>query len=695
MAKISFFTQESAIAAFQTPETAFGPQAETAGLDKYNLDNRFSVNIDAPAYAITKSMVFAVPDSNSADLLNIALLPLNQYTLGFPIKFFIYRGIKKSSLVDNSDNIVLPDSTWKTDNILKVIGDMQTKINTEKQTNLTAKSSALGLHLSTTVPNDTLLEKIFFDPTSDFHPIIINEGCQLGEFSGGEKLAGIEVIMDMIGYDATLSLLKLSSHQLQVEKPTITGSMTPKQELAAKFKARFKREEILNYLDITAFYGSAKNQGYKITETDKDNVFLSKFHNRNIVYIDIRDERGFSYNHFYQTEDNIRIGFYSADTAVKEPVFAEVNYYESGWPLLKLTDKTYNTSKNHIFLKLPILAGYPENLNFISCYNSKIRTENNVKWQAHNPVAININSAEIPLKQTENIICPNWRREENKLGASYLLMKKSVIGNSADNTYTSSVWNNFFSLKMTDIWKIDNNAFDNGVFCVRTYSSLNFPAVVNPVTEEAYYTTAGIAIDKGNVNFFAYKDMLIYEKATAKKSIPQALTGTNIFKRPFNTDDYDYSGMQNPSIGFLNLFMSDETGSGNFELAKFTSADADTNTQMDFLGYRRIDDTQSNDEVINTLQVITLKKEEYNALKAIQENGAAEFPNHPFYLKETDIQTTHYAKFSYLKRALTLGVPTVTEDEEDPTLVSLDLLNYPQDILVANKKITLVSVNYN
>lgn len=244
MSKIYFFTNDSSISNAQVAENAFGQLPDIGSTERYNLENKFSVSIDSPAIAITKSLVLAMPTSNS-QILNIALLPLNSYTSGFPVKMFIYRGIKKDSLVNGSGNINVPDSLWELDNILNVIKENQDKINTQNGTNLTANSDSLGLQFST-LPNETYIERIFFDDTDEFHPLTVNAGCQIGKFVGDSELAGIEVVLDIIGHEPNLQLLKDSNHIFEIQKLILPNTLTEEEKLIQKFNNRFQKEKSFN-----------------------------------------------------------------------------------------------------------------------------------------------------------------------------------------------------------------------------------------------------------------------------------------------------------------------------------------------------------------------------------------------------------------------------------------------------------------
>lgn len=686
MSKIFFFTKESSIETDQLAELAFGQQPDVGNVEKYNLDNNFSVSENAPAYAITKSLVLAMPNANPA-LLNIALLPLNTYVSGFPAKMFIYRGIKKSSLVDNLGNIPEADSSWDSSNILKVIKEIQDKLNAKNSTTLIAKSDCLGLGFSN-LPDSTFIEKIFFDDTDNFHPLIVEGGCQIGKFTGGSTLAGIEVILDMIGYEPTLKLLKASNHTLEIEKLNIGSTLTEVEKLKLKFNNRFKKEEILSYLDITALYGATKNQGLRVKGADNGNNFLQKFYNKNTVYVDIRDDWGFSYNHFFKFKDDLKVGFYSADSNIKDAVYTDMNYYIN-WPILKITNQTYNNSKKWFHVKIPIGIGSPVNANFLSSYVGKISTEKDTTQKKHFIIASDDNTNSIELEQSEAIKLKNWRYDDNKLGANYYLLKKSTKGNRNDKKNISSIWNNFFSLKMNNIFGFDN--LRDGDFRVYTYSSINSPVIIDSSKGEAYLPTSGIAVDKNHVTFFSFKDSTLYKSTKNRPDSPISLIEKGKFNLSFKTSDYDYENTTNPHIGFLNQIVKTSSNL-NFELRKFSIPDPQNeNNIFKFLSYSRSGDLSEYDSIFQTFEAITFTHNEYNALKAYQQTEG-EFPSHPLYVKCKEHTYQNYEKYTLENYVLTLGTPVLVENE-DATLFYLDISNSTNDITYNSLPISLTSAN--
>lgn len=689
MSKIYFFTGENSIQTDQLPELAFGQLADDGTKEKYNLENQFSVEANAPAYAITKSLVLAMPNSNNSSLLNIALLPLNSYVSGFPIKMFIYRGIDKASLIDLAGNIQITDSDWASSNILKVIADVQKKINEENDTELVAKSDSLGLQFSS-LPDTTYIEKIFFDDTDTFHPIIVDAGCQIGKFAGGDDKAGIEVILDSIGYEPTLKLLMAKDHIFEIEKFVENTGSTDAEKLKAKFNNRFKKEEVLSYLDITAFYGATKNQSLKIKGAASGEDFLKKFHNKNTVYIDIRDDWGFSYNHFFKFKDELRVGFYSADVNVKDPVYTDMNYY-TNWPILKITDQVYNNSKKWFHITIPISGGSPVNTNFLSSYVGKISTEKDSTQKKHFIIADGDGSNSIQLDQSEAIKLKNWKYDDNKLGSNYFLLKKSTKGNGNEKQNISSIWDNFFSLKMNNVFGFDN--LIDGDFRVYTYSSINSPLVIDSKIGEAYLPTSGIAVDKNHITFFSFKDEVVYKSTNSKNDNPLALIAKGKFNIKFKVSDYDYANTTNPHTGFLNQIVK-TSKIGNFELSKFSIPDYEnTSNIVKFLTYSRIGDFKVSDKVFDTFETITITHDEYNALKVYQQNNSGDFPNHPLYLKCKEHSFKEYEKFTLEDYTLTLGTPIILKDDDDSTLNFVALGNLINDVTFNNSPISLTSIN--
>ena len=129
MQSYHFFTGENSISTTQRQDQSFGRMTNVGTQERYNLENKFSVSSGAPVFAIVKSMILALPNMSDPNLINMALIPIEQNHLaGFPIKFIIFRGIDKASIIDANDEILQPDLSWNESNILKLIHDLQTQL---------------------------------------------------------------------------------------------------------------------------------------------------------------------------------------------------------------------------------------------------------------------------------------------------------------------------------------------------------------------------------------------------------------------------------------------------------------------------------------------------------------------------------------------------------------------------------------
>lgn len=685
MSKIWFFTNESSIVSAQIPDDAFGNLQDDQNQERYNLENKFSLATDAPIYAITKSFVLAIQDSTNPDLVNLVLSPINSYTCGMPVKLFVYRGVKKDSLIDTQGNIKQADSSWKSDNILKVIKDLQNLINSKRGTNDIAKSDTLGYQFST-LPDDTLIENLIFDETDNFHAIIVEAGCQVGKFSGGAIKGGVEVILDRIGYETKLGPIKKSDHIFRIDKLVLASGLTEKEKLKQKFIHRFNKEEILNYVDITAFYGAAKNQKIKIKEASDNDNFLAPFFNKNKVYIDVRDDRGFSFNHFFKFNDKINVGFYSSDSSVTNPVFSEHDYYLK-WPILVLDNQLYNNNKKYFFIKIPIHLGTPINSNIISSYTGRISTEKDKTKKHHFLVSEEMGNGNIGIKETEAIKLENWRYDDNKLGANYFLLKKSTL---SQNEFTSNVndmlLNNVFSLKMNPLF--DFNNLQEGEFIVNTYSSLNSPVLAEENGKGYFLPTVGIAMDSNNVTFFYFKEQSVFSNMKQAWSNQTALINKGKYKLKFESQEYEYSN-SNQKVGFLDQLLV-HLGISSMKLTKYSFNDTEQNIDsFRFVTYAK-NDEENDESKLYGLKSITLTLQEYLALKN-HVSSSNEFLNHPGYLVQKNTSIIEYGSNKFSETEISVSNVIINESEDNPPIVSLDLVPVEEEILLDNEPISLTA----
>ncbi|WP_075343798.1 hypothetical protein [Tenacibaculum agarivorans] len=336
-----------------TQEKPFG----IINTDEFRVCNQFKFDSSTNnvAFAVTRSILLVqnAVDSfgNKIDgIINIALKPLEPVIWEYEyINYFIYRGIKKSSLINNNGKIAVAQSQDVSD-LRNLLYKQQARINEELEINESPKQSHIGYdfasNLEETDPfyanDDMYLEDIIeLDGEElDIQLPIVEAGMLIGSFKDGID-AGFEIIGERIGYETKMGDLRKENHIIDVSG--YTG-----------FERKHKKEEILHFFDPVAFYGSLtvketplnyevlvkKSSGDQYIDVlirENNYELLNKYLNKQKVYLDIRHETGYSYNYFnefnlfpienpFSLGQNIQFGFFNTS-------FNNILGYKDEWPL--------------------------------------------------------------------------------------------------------------------------------------------------------------------------------------------------------------------------------------------------------------------------------------------------------------------------------------------------------------------------
>ena len=677
-----FFTDNTQISNSQTSADAFGPHPNSGPNEIYNIENNFEVNNEAPLFAVTKGVVFYSTGS-SPDILNVALKPLNQTSAGFPIAYFIFRGIQRSSLLDGSDNIEIPDSSWSDSNILEVIQNAQNNINQQNQTTEQANKDALGLQFDAD-PMDTLLDKYTLGGPNDFHAQIVPEGCQLGKLAGGSTKLGVQVVFNTVTSMPDLEMLKQSSVPFQRPIFVPDTSATSKEQARALFIERNEREFILDFIDITAFYGSCRNQGISITGMPDDDQFLNKFANKQRVYIDIREERGFSINHFLDKSDTIKAGMYPAQGT--NVTFQGLDYYSwnnQNWPIVTVNNYFYNSGIQHFQVILPIKLSTPEHIHVFTSYTNSVRKKGEyLNGSTNIPLAIKTVGTVLASTESEPLEFHNWAYSNNGLGANYFLCKLSIIGDNVGSTPTHPILNSYFDIEMRN--PFGDTGIEDGEYRVQMYSSLNGPVVADDKMKELHLSLIGIAFDKFHVTFFSIPEDKAFSYENTRFVNKVGFTGGGIFKVGITSAESNYNPT-NQGLGFLHQSIK-RSGLSNVKLKGYSFPDTN-NQEKKLITYAQSDADDFKTLFLRNVSAITMTHDEYNALKSEDDSGLTDdfIIGHRLFLKGKRNQASRYEKFTFFQEDLTLGVPKLLSDGTD---YSVFLDNHPDEIQESGENIT-------
>jgi hypothetical protein len=352
-----FFTEPSLLVA-QTAADAFAPQDDNV----YNISSRHLVSAKAKAFACQDAMMIVLPyfDIGAAAidtaLVNIVLKPLASLGIRFsPVRYYIYRGIEKASLIDAAGNIVPEATAGKTEFITKFWTNWTT-FATDTGTPLAPPPSPKSFGFDPALADTVLLEEIFNSAFSndtsinELQAIKVSEGEWIGNILNTTNFE-FEIITDVDHIDLNLGYMNKSKQVVDATGHLIDPQFPDLDDIAL-------REKILNYIDPAAFFGmhfsvgvylaswtgTTKNPSILKKEADLVNDILSKFHNSNVVYLDIRSEKGYSY-YYYQ---NYRVDTFSGVSLTAAEVlklmsssqasFNTMDYIHVVWPLINLNN---------------------------------------------------------------------------------------------------------------------------------------------------------------------------------------------------------------------------------------------------------------------------------------------------------------------------------------------------------------------
>lgn len=326
----------------QLPEDGFGPA--TADLSHvYNVTSRFQLINPAKVFACQNGMMVVQQSAVDSTLVNLIIKPNADASALADVAYYVYRGVLKDSLI--AAGCVLQNTSANNELLARIWA----------KTPADTSCGTLGYDQGT-IPDTDTIESIFDNSRAAVKPVFVKEGEWIGTFGTGFKI-GFEVLLNTQRFTLTLGYARAERYQVEV-----TG--------LADMALRIKREEILNFVDPVAFFGlhfdkkvsySEYNPNKVTTETSTTvgnagfiyTKLLDKFATRNRVYLDIRSEKGYSYN-FYQnygetgTNHNIDIA-YQAVAGVPQI------YETSGWPILYSdANQTTGATTNNLKIKLRI-----------------------------------------------------------------------------------------------------------------------------------------------------------------------------------------------------------------------------------------------------------------------------------------------------------------------------------------------------
>jgi Chlorophyllase enzyme len=341
-----FFIDHLQLPTQASSNDSFGPfgttPAEKSG--KYDVSAKFKLTAQAKAFACQSGAILVTPcidpasGTVSTDLVNIILKPQDVLSVDLPaVKYYIYRGIRRDSFFTGSALNTAGSGNTET---IKKIWEDRAQILLQIPGTAIPEPKDLGFDL---LLNDSQhVEEVFQNTLAPLRTRGVAEGEWIGNFDSADKIS-FEVIVETELLDVNLGYAKKSSlHRLDVS--SMPGFSNPSASPAQAHALRSEREKILAYVDPAAFFGMHYSDGVQVstytgttkstTTKKKDDIistFLNKFATSKRVYLDIRSEKGYSYNYYSNYGDAnkklLKLRISLAATA------SEHTYYTHDWPL--------------------------------------------------------------------------------------------------------------------------------------------------------------------------------------------------------------------------------------------------------------------------------------------------------------------------------------------------------------------------
>ena len=311
MAKVHFFCEASKLIdqnSLQVPgiKEEFGPR----GTDIFNVTSRHKISSTANVYAMFSGSVVYQYDGNDSAFLNV-ILKVKDPTIfnGIPVKYIIYRGIDKDSLLEPTTG------TNAFENLTSQSGNhVNAKVNPVD--GAPKKYYHLGLGIQNTNPPPTNhqylasnedLDLIF--NTSLGAKVEVAAGDILGQCS---DIIGVEVILENFWNKPKVEILRDTVTLKDTTSPAVEGGhKIDVSSISGTAEIKAEREKILNYMDVCALLGCLSNPTIApIDEANLQSHIFNKFENKNKVYISIKNENNLSLD-FYEEYGSVVGGNYT------------------------------------------------------------------------------------------------------------------------------------------------------------------------------------------------------------------------------------------------------------------------------------------------------------------------------------------------------------------------------------------------
>jgi hypothetical protein len=375
MAKTYLFTSLNSLKN-QESNAGFGYKGQASSeIESFKLDSTHNLEANSPAYAIKDGVLMIQPNNSSEDSVNVILFPKSQTDLDHDIiKYFVYRGIKKSSIFNNLDKVILDDSSDLKISLKKYYSFEDNIISSaylgygNEVDNQIRNAYDIEVEETNNLTDDDIKElqfdNIFYGQYSLFQHIPIKAGESIGVFNQTSSIC-----------------IYLGSSNPKVEeiRANACSFETTNADLLEGFELennKRQRRTIRGYLDILSYYSIEfqKNNLYSKSSNSDDllteqefKVALASFTNSNKLILDVTNEF------------NLPFDFYTGVASEFELQYVNIagNQIElisnSVWPIILIE---IDSIQEYFTLKIPNNDSVLKRIYISSQRNKKVRALN-------------------------------------------------------------------------------------------------------------------------------------------------------------------------------------------------------------------------------------------------------------------------------------------------------------------------------
>jgi hypothetical protein len=364
MSKYYFYTDINQVSAQTNANDGFGSVLGAESTQYQTASKHQSLGGVYPkAYAVCEGEVFVQQNSISSELVTVVLKPAFQSVLHFStISYFIYRGIRKDSLFNGSEI-----ASENTNQLTKHIWTTQRQF--DDTVNPSADLLGITMTASASSPN-TLADNEpldrAFSPGGTYQWFRVKAGWHIANF---DSEFSFEIVLDEPSFTPNVGFIRQQG--TQATSSILTVSALPSNPTQADiFTHIHEKQAALSFIDPCAFYGILTYDGVYAKKQANDTSFtlldaqsiyddlLSIYFTKDLIYLDIRNEHGFSLN-YYQNYTSGPSGSYTADIEIDYTGTYQVIPYENGgdWPILPIDTSSianYGNPFGLFSLRLPI-----------------------------------------------------------------------------------------------------------------------------------------------------------------------------------------------------------------------------------------------------------------------------------------------------------------------------------------------------